>query len=153
MRNAIRIGSGLIGVAIIGCVAHASIASAGGYAASGAPLLFALAAGLAMGALAIGVAWHDQRKMMVGLIGAALTVGEAYALLLTSERTLDQREAKQAPLRLAVMPYTKASKRVEDAQNALARAPDTSPRLTAAIAAKSTADVAAVEKSAERGCL
>ena len=153
MRNLIRLGSGLVGVATIGCVAHAGILSAGGYASSGAPLLIALAAGLAMGALAIGVAWHDERYMMVGLIGAALFAGEGYALLLTSERTLDQREAKQAPLRLAADAFAKASKRVEHAQHALTNAPDTSPRLTAAIIAKSVADTAVVEKSAERACL
>ena len=129
------------------------IASAGGYASSGAPLLIALAAGLAMGALAIDVAWHDERYVFVGLIGAALAAGEGYALLLTSERTLDQREAKQAPLRLAADAFAKAGKRVDEAQNAVARAPDTSPRLAAAIAAKSAADTAVVEKSAERGCL
>ena len=153
MRNFIRLGSGLVGVAIVGCVAHASITSAGGYAASGAPLLIALAAGLAMGALAIGVAWHDERYVMVGLIGAALAAGEGYALLLTSERTLDQREAKQAPLRLAADAFAKATKHVDELQDAVAKAPDTSPRLAAAIAAKSAADTAVVEKSAERRCL
>ena len=52
MDSFVRVSAGLVGLAIIGCVAHSAIVAGGGYGATGAPLLIALACGLAVGAVA-----------------------------------------------------------------------------------------------------
>lgn len=45
---------GLVGLAHLGCVAHSAIVAGGSYSANGAPLLIALACGLAIGSMAVG---------------------------------------------------------------------------------------------------
>lgn len=151
MDSVARFGAGLVGLAIIGCIAHAAVAAGGGHGAHGAPLLMALACGLAVGSVAVGVAWRERRWLIAILIGAGLVAGEGYALLLTSERTLEAREQKQAPIRAALAAGSKALERVAAAERALDNA-STSPRLERALAAKATADVAVVAKAAERDC-
>jgi hypothetical protein len=151
MIDPMRSSAALVGLAIIGCVAHAAVVSAGGYVAPGTPLLLALAAGLAVGAVAVGAAWRDGRHAIAALIGVALFAGEAYALLLTSERVLEAREGKQAPLRAQLALREQAKARVRAAEAALA-ATTTTVRLERALAAKAAADQAVVEKAAEKGC-
>jgi len=62
------------------------------------------------------------------------------------------REVAQSSLRAAEQDRAKALERVRNAQNALDRLPTTSSRIEAALAAKASADQAAIDKSAERGC-
>lgn len=151
MDRLVRFSAGLVGLAIIGCVAHAAIAAGGGYGADGAPLLIALACGLAVGAVAVGVAWRERRWLMAILIGIGLVAGEAYALLLTSERTLEAREQRQAPLRASATDRARAQDRLGVAERALADAGG-SERLARALAAKAAADAAVVANAAERDC-
>ena len=151
MFEPVRVSAGLVGLGIIGCVAHGAVLAAGGYGATNAPMLIALACGLAIGSVAIGAAWRERRYTIAMLIGAGLVAGEAYALLLTGERTLEAREVKQAPLRAAMAVRVKAHEQVASAQRALAGA-SINPRLERALAAKASADAAVVEKAAERGC-
>jgi len=139
------------GLGIIGCVAHAAVLAAGGYGSVGAPLLLALACGLAVGSVTIGFAWRERRYTIAVLIGAALIAGEGYALLLTGERTLEAREARQAPIRAAQTARDRAEARLQMAEQAVAAAA-TTPRLERALTAKAAANTAAIEKAAERTC-
>ena len=86
------------------------------------------------------------------LLAVALIAGEAYALLLTAERTLAHREELQAPLQEHAEARRKAEQRLMRAQTELEAAATGTPRLKRAIAAKSAADAAVVEKAAEKGC-
>ena len=151
MIKLVHLAAGLVGLGIIGCVAHGAVLAAGGYGATSAPMLVALACGLAIGSIAIGVAWRERRLVNALLIAGALVAGEAYALLLTAERTLDAREAKQAPLRVAQSERLKAQERITAAQRSLTDT-STSVRLSRALAAKAAADAAVVEKAAHRDC-
>lgn len=151
MVRPVHFAAGLVGLGIIGCVAHSAVLAAGGYGSTSAPMLIALACGLAVGSLAIGGAWRERRFAISALIAAALVAGEGYTLLLTGERTLEAREAKQAPLRAAMAERSKAQERIASAEHVLAEAA-TSPRLERALAAKAFADAAVVEKAAERDC-
>ena len=114
-------------------------------------MLLALACGLAAGAIAVGSAWGEKRHVLAIMIATALLAGEGYALLLTGERILEQREAKQAPMRAAMASQEHAEDRVKAAEVAMADLA-TTQRLGQAIGAKRAADLAAVEKAAERGC-
>ena len=147
----LKLASGIVGVAIIGTVVHSAIIANGGYGTVTAPMLIGLGAGLVIGAAVIGRCWNQGRIVMAILVGAALLAGEAYQLLMTAERTVAMRDARQAPIVEQTTAREKASQRVEEATAGLAAIADT-PRLTAALQAKQAADSAAVEKAAERGC-
>jgi hypothetical protein len=89
---AVRALAGLVGFAILSCVVHAGIAASGGYGTTAAPLMIGLGAGLAAGALAVGVAWEEGRRRLGMCLVAALVAGEAWALLQTGERTIAHRD-------------------------------------------------------------
>ena len=146
-----QILSAAVGVGILACVTNAAIAATGGYATTAAPMLIALACGLAIGAAVIGTAWSHQRRTLAILLVVALGAGEAYALLMTAERTLANREAQQVPLRDAALKRTKAEAAVTTAERELEVIGDT-PRLKRAIEAKAIADSAAVDRAAEPSC-
>jgi hypothetical protein len=93
----IRISAGIVGGGIIACVTYAGVVAAGGIGAPQAPLLIALAAGLVVGAMACGHAWHGDRKVLAIAMMTTLLLGEGYALLNIGERELEAREARQAP--------------------------------------------------------
>ena len=144
--------AGLVGIGLIGCVAHAAVMATGGYdMGSTVPLTIALAAGLGVGSIAIGIAWRDHRRLLALLLIVALMAGEGWALLLTAERAMAQRELQQAPLRLATEARTKATTRLTAASVSLAQIGET-PRLARALTAKATADRAVVDSAAKRGC-
>jgi len=147
-----RVGAAVAGTGIVGCVAYAAVMASGGFGTTGAPLVIALAIGLIVGSICIGVAWHQQRRSLAFLLALALLAGEAWSLLLTAERTITSREQQQAPLREQQDLRDKAQARVDAADRALANIPTTTERLRRAGAAKVAADAAAIEKSAERGC-
>lgn len=142
----------LAGVAIIGCVSHYAIAAIGGYKAAGAPLLIALAAGLIVGAIAIGTAWRSDRRALAAFTALALFCGESYALLNTSERTLEQREARLAPVREIEARRVSLTAEIAKAETALA-ALTTTARIEAATAAKTATETAAIEAVKERACV
>lgn len=153
MKIALKVVAFIVGLALLGATAHVTIAHTGGYGTPHSVLTLAIAGGIGIGALCIGAAWADGRAAVAAWLIVAILAGEGFGFLMTADRLIVGREAQQVPLRVAQEAYAKAEKRVQDAEDALATAPATSPRLTTALAAKSAADAAVVEKSAERGCL
>ncbi len=146
----LAIGSGAL---ILFAVSHVAISATGGYGTPHSFLTLAVAFGVGLGAVFSGAAWAARRyTLSIALVGA-LIAGEAFGFMATAERLIASREAQQAPLRLATETFNAARQRVADAAKALDDHPTTSQRLEAAIAAKNLADAAAVQKSAERGCV
>lgn len=152
MRRLIQFLAVAVGLGILGTVAHSSIMASGGYGSTSAPMTIALAAGLAVGAIAVGLAWRDRRRSLAMLLVLAIAAGEAWMLVQTAERILDRREAAQAPIKAAADTLDKAQARLGTATAALAALPASSPRLEAAIRAKATADAAVLERAADKGC-
>ena len=149
--TALRGTAFVVGAALLGATAHATIGATGGCGTAHSFVTLTIAAGVAVSALVIGTAWRDRRGLAIWLV-VAIIAGEAFGFLSTAERLIAGREAAQTPLRAAAEDYAKASQRVADAAAAMVALPTTSTRLEAAIAKKDTADRAATEKSAERGC-
>jgi hypothetical protein len=87
------------------------------------------------------------------MLGVCLLAGEAYNVTSGFERALSARDAAQLPAREAVAAMEAAKKNLKDAETALATAPVTSPRLQAALAAKTRADEAVIAKASERTCV
>ena len=114
-------------------------------------LTIAVAAGLGIGALAIGGAWRDDRRVLAFLLCGTLIAGEAFALLSTAERLVKHRDDTQSPLRTAEESRAKAQERVIVAEADLAASSST-PRLARAIESKAAADTGVITKAAERGC-
>jgi hypothetical protein len=142
----------VVGAALLAATAHATIAAGGGYGSAHSLVTIAIAAGVAVAALVIGAAWSGERRGLAVWLLVAIIAGEAFGLLMTAERLVAAREAAQAPLQEAAAAYAKAASRVTHAAAVVAVTPTTSPRLEAALQQKGTADHAAIEKSAERGC-
>lgn len=76
--------------------------------------------------------------------------GELYALILTGERVVGTRKAAQVIIRAAV--ECQAAERPVDETEAALASTDRSNRLERALDAKTAADLAVINKSAERGC-
>lgn len=147
-----RAAAGIVGVSIIGCLVHSAIiTSAGGFDSPTAPMMIGLALGLVVGSAVVGICWRQRRIALAILIGATIVAGEAYNLILTAERTVAQRELRQAPLLAADVQRSKAIERITEAELAAAAIGPT-PRLLAAQAARRAADAAVIERAAERGC-
>ena len=142
----------VVGAALLAATAHATIAAGGDYGSAHSFVTIAIAAGVAVAALVIGAAWSGERWGLGVWLLAAIIAGEAFGLLMTAERLVAAREAAQVPLQEAAVAYATAASRVAEAAAAVTKAPATSPRLEAALKQKGTADHAATEKSAERGC-
>lgn len=123
------------GALVIGAAAHVSIAASGGYESQTAPLQLAVALGLVVGAICVGLAWRERRFAVAWCLIAALASGEAFAVIMTAERTIAARELAMAPVR--------------DAETARAAAQD---RLRVAETAKADADRAALSEAAKPGC-
>jgi hypothetical protein len=151
MTVAVRVLAALVGVTLLGLVVDAAVTAAGGYGMPAARLMIGLAAGIAAGSLAVGLAWdHGRRRLALCLVGA-LVAGEAWTLLQTAERTIAHRDQQQAPARAAADARTKAAKRVKAAEVALAGIAET-PRLKKAETAKAAADAAVIAKASDKGC-
>ncbi|WP_072377639.1 hypothetical protein [Hyphomicrobium sp. NDB2Meth4] len=141
-----------VGIGILACVTHAAIVATGGYSMPTAPLLIALACGLATGAAVTGIAWGQQRRTLAILLVFALGAGEAYALLMTAERTLAHRESQQAPLREAAAKHEAALARVNRARDSASQSTVPSPRLLAAEASRRAAEEAVRSEASKPGC-
>lgn len=135
LSHAVRAVAIAAGGLILYLAAETTLSHLGQTAGPGANLLRALAAGVGIGAVAIGIAWHGRHYILALVIGLALVCGEAYGLLSTAERMIAQRDEAQAPLRAAEEAHTAAGRRV-----------------TAADAALKAANAAAIEKAAEKHC-
>ena len=106
------------GAIIVAAVAHVSILASGGYTAPGAPLQTAVALGLIVGAVCIGIAWRERRFVIAGCLVLALLAGEAFAIIMTAERTLAARDVAVAPIRDAETAHSAALARVARAEAA-----------------------------------
>jgi hypothetical protein len=152
MIAAMRLIAFLAGLTVIAATAHVNVTNAGGYGAPGAVLTLAIALGVAVAAMAIGEAWSARRFVLAVWMMVAIIAGETFAFLATGERLVVGREAQQVPLRDAAEAHDKADRRVAAALQALSALPATSPRLEAALIAKTAADAAVPSKAAEKGC-
>lgn len=148
----IRFICGIAGVGILAAAAHVTVQHIGGYHEPHAALVVAVAAGVAIGAIAIGSAWAAKRYAVAVAIAIALLCGEAFGLLMTAERLIAGRADAQAPMRILEADRTKARAALDRARARLQDAERQTPRLRAAIDAKRQVDRAAQEKSALRGC-
>src|SRR5262245_45802479 len=142
----------ICGLLILAAVAHATIVAMGGYWTPQSYVTIAVAAGVGMASILSGMAWSAGRRSLAVWLVVVIAAGEAFGFISTAERLIVSREAAQAPLRAAEQDRTNAVERVRNTHNALDRLPTTSPRLEAALATKASADQAAIDKSAERGC-
>jgi hypothetical protein len=141
----------IVGLGVLAASAHVNIAFTSGYATAHAILTIAVAAGLGIGSLAMGVAWREGRRALVLVLCGTLIAGEMFALLSTTERLVKHREDAQLPALAAIEARAAASARVAAAEVELSKSAS-SPRLVGAIEAKTAADNAAVGKAAKRGC-
>jgi hypothetical protein len=142
----------IVGTVLLMGAAHVVITHTGGYQGGEnfLPMLMAVGGGVAT--VAAVIAWHHGKRGTARVTFLLLFCAELNGVLATSERLLAQREAAQAPLMAATKAFKAAADRVKAAERAAQLPPTTSPRLTAAIAAKAAADAAVVSKSAEMGC-
>lgn len=151
MQRVLHVIAGVVGIGVLAAMAHTNIIASGGYEATGAPLLVALAAGLAIGAISIGLAFDHGRKVIGSLLIAALVAGELFMLQQTAERTLVHRDQQAAPIRAASDARVKAQARLERTEKTVQGAGE-SERLKQAIAAKTAANQAVTDSAAKRGC-
>lgn len=125
----------LAGGAVVAAATHANVVRAGGYASDEAPLIITIAALLALGMGYVGAAFADGRRFAAIALGACILAGEAYWVLLNTEREIAAREQAAAPAVDQVRMRQAAEKRLVDAQSA-----------------KQTADSAALSEAAKPGC-
>lgn len=117
-----RLGAMAAGGLILYLAAETTLAHLGQTTGPAANLMRALALGVAVGAVAIGLAWHHDRAFLAIMIAFALVAGEAYGLLSTAERMVAAREATQADARSATAERQAAEARVRAATGALMKA-------------------------------
>lgn len=141
-HTTLRTTSAIVGAGIIACVTYATVQAMGGINANMAPTIIALACGLVVGALAFGIAWSQGRKVLAIAIAVTMICGEGYTLLNTGERELEAREAKQAPVRAAMVERERLTKAVTS-----------TPRLEAALKAQEDVRADARKKIAEASCV
>lgn len=144
----VYVGAGLLALS---ASCYMAVMASGGVASQSAPGLIAMAVVLAVGAAAIGHALAGNHTGIAVIIGLGMLAGEAGAMLQTAQRVTAAREAMRAPMaalmlrrRAAVDELTKAeASHVELVDHA---------RLITAEKAKSEAEKAVRDKSAEKGC-
>jgi hypothetical protein len=146
MPGLVRVLAILAGVLILLACTWAVI-EAGQLTGAHVALVAALAFGTCIGAMVIA-----RSSFLVGVwVAVAVLCGEGYGMLATAERIIAVRDASQAPTRQAEQERRVAEGHLRSAEAALVAA-QTSPRLTAALQGKATAEKALVEKASERGC-
>lgn len=148
----VRILVGFIGAAILAANSHVLIMEQGGYGETTAPLMIALAAGVAVAAIVVGLAWDSGRWALALLLVIALIAGEGFNFGITARHTIKTFEAEQAPLRAAIVKHEVAVQRVRDAEAALASIGPSSARLDAALKAKEDADAKVLASASDMGC-
>jgi hypothetical protein len=140
VNNAIRSIAFLGGLVLLGAVAHVTIMSTGGYGQTGAPLVLALAAGVALGAFVIG----RSRRLLALALFVALVAGEGYGLMRTADMYVANREVQQAPIHEAGEKHTAAVARLAAAEK--------SDAVAKAEAAKAKIDADAIAASVAKTC-
>jgi hypothetical protein len=144
MHSLIRSLAFIVGVGNLAAVAHVTIVSTGGYGEPAAAMVVALACGVAVGAVAIGIAVSHRRRTLAVCLVIALLAGEGFGLLRTADMLVTSRDAQQAPIRDAEAKHAAAVARVAAAAK--------SDAVAKAEAAKATIDANAMAKAAEIGC-
>lgn len=119
ITRAAAIGGGGL---ILYLTAEKTLAHVGQTDGPAADLVRALAVGVALGAIAIGLAWHHRHYVLAFAVALAMIAGEGYALLQTADQTIAQREAAQAKVRAQAAERTQAEARVKKAEAALSKA-------------------------------
>jgi hypothetical protein len=148
MHDIIRALAFLVGLVILGAIAHVTITSTGSYGQPSAATVIALALGVAVGAVAIGASLAQGRRVLAAGLIIALLAGEAFGLLRTADMYVASREAQQAPIRDAAAKHTAALARLAAAErsDAVAKAEASKAKIT------SEAMAASVEKTCRDNC-
>jgi hypothetical protein len=128
----------IAGLAVVGAATHANIMHAGGYASGEASLIITVAALLGIGMAYATTELRDgsmlKRCGAVVLVGCLLA-GEAYWLLLNTDRELQRQNEMEEPFARQKVAWDKAQQRVVEAKEA-----------------KKKADDAALNQAALQGC-
>lgn len=148
----LRALSVIVGAVLLMGAAHVVITHTGGYQGGENFLPMLMAIGGGVGSIGAVVAWDNGKRGLAAAVFVCIAFAEVQGFIATAERLLAQREGAQAPLIAATKAFRTAAERVKAAERAVLSPPATTPRLTAAIAAKAAADAAVVSKSAEMGC-
>lgn len=148
----LRALSVIVGTVLLMGAAHVVITHTGGYQGGENFLPMLMAIGGGVGSIVAVLAWDNGKRGLAAAVFVCIGFAEVQGILATVERLLAQREEGQAPLIAATKAFRAAADRVKAAERAVQSPPTTTPRLTAAIAAKAAADAAVVSKSAEMGC-
>ena len=126
MKNAYtaaRVVAILAGLALLAASAHVTVLKSGGYQDDGNFLVLAIAGGVGIGSMVLGVALSEGRRWIALATGLALLAGEAFALIQSGERIIAAREAAQVPHRQALERHQKAKERLAAALATPARGP------------------------------
>lgn len=138
----LRFFAGIVGAAVCVGITYATVKAIGGIEADMAPLIIVHAVALVVGAMCVGVACRDRRWVVASGLVLMLLAGEAYTLINTSERELEAREAKQAPVRAAMVERERLQKAVTS-----------TPRLEAALTELTKVRDGARKTIAEASCV
>lgn len=147
----LAVGAILTGIEVYGCMEYlygqqghwSYIVALGGAVTACAALL----------PMATEMSLRDARYILAFLATVAIAPALTTIFLAAIERTGSARDVIVRQIADHKTAQDSARKRLTDAEAALANTPSTSARITAAEAAKATADAAVLAKSAERGCL
>ena len=123
------------GLAVVVAATHVNVMHRGGYSAIDSWLVIAVAALLAVGMGYAATEWRHGSKAGAVLLTLCLLAGEAYWLLLNTERELQAREDAERPFHELREKRAKAQKRIDEAKEE-----------------KKTADDAALTQAALPGC-
>ena len=97
MHSLIRALAFIVGLGILAAVAHVTIISTGGYGQPMAAMVIALACGVAIGAVAIGIAVSHGRRTLAALLTIALLAGEGFGLLRTADMLVTAARRSRLP--------------------------------------------------------
>jgi hypothetical protein len=145
----VYIGAGMLAIS---ASCFMAVMASGGSSSASAPGLIAMAVILSVGAASIGHALAGKHAGIALVVGLGMLAGEGGAMLQTAQRVTAAREAARAPLTSQVLKRRDALAELAKAE-AARPAPVDHSRLEAAERAKSEAEKAIREKSAERGCM
>lgn len=148
----IRIGAIIVGLLGLAATMHMNVHHVGGYEAPAALGIMVVAAITAFCAIAVGEAWRRGQWQICAAMILVLILGEVAGVLATKERVVAARGDASAPLVEKQRVRSAAEARLTSADSALQGFSGTSPRLQQALASKTAADRAVVEKAAEKGC-
>ncbi len=146
----IKILAALVGCGIIAATAVITIVTHGGFVNYQWLVPTAIACGVAVGSIALAISSSYRQWWWVALFAVVLLAGELVQMASTAERVLAGRDAAAEPVRLATLKRKQAQQRLDDA---LSVHIVTTPRLDAAMTAKSKAEADRAADAAKQGCV